>query len=368
MNRAPTKPILLNGLFLGRPISGVRLTGREWIAALLSLIEDQPDLAPRGVTLALPPSLPPEWPGLRFAEAPPSWLKLLRAGGPSHAWEQSWLALQAQSFRILSFCNSFPLLAPDQVVWIHDTHTLDSPESYARAYRAWGAMHWQRVKHSDWPVATISAFSKSRLVAHGLKADRIQVIHCGGDHLQRTPPNTTVLAAYGLTDCPFILIVGSRAKHKNVAFAVQALLDHGPKDAKIVLVGLGQPGQYAAAGLPESGDRVVMLPPLNDAKLRALFQATALAMTPSKLEGFGLPAVEAMWEGAPVAVSNCSSLPEVGAGAALLFDPNDAASIGEAARLALSEPTATQLRAQSIARRADFTWRAGARTIIDAFF
>ena len=87
-------------------------------------------------------------------------------------------------------------------------------------------------------------------------------------------------------------------------------------------------------------------------------------MFPSLYEGFGLPVLEAMCRGVPVACSNASSLPEVAGEAALLFDPGDTAQIaGAIRRLLHDEELAAELVARGRDQCARFSWReAAART------
>jgi glycosyltransferase involved in cell wall biosynthesis len=95
---------------------------------------------------------------------------------------------------------------------------------------------------------------------------------------------------------------------------------------------------------------------------------------PSFIEGFGNPVAEAMACGCPVVTSNCSAMPEVAGGAALLVDPHDPASIAAALRRVTQDPAlAAELRQLGLARAARLDWRAFAaanlalyRKVLDA--
>jgi len=85
-------------------------------------------------------------------------------------------------------------------------------------------------------------------------------------------------------------------------------------------------------------------------------------------EGFGLPVLESMARGVPVACSNASSLPEVAGEAALLFDPRDESAIAEALRRLLDDPKLReQLRARGLVRVAEFTWQRTARLTLASY-
>jgi glycosyltransferase involved in cell wall biosynthesis len=94
-------------------------------------------------------------------------------------------------------------------------------------------------------------------------------------------------------------------------------------------------------------------------ELVALYRRAAALVFPSLYEGFGLPPVEAMACGCPVAASNAASLPEVVGDAAVLFDPRDPGSIAAGIEEALAR--ADELGSRGIGRAAAFTWDATAR-------
>ena len=89
---------------------------------------------------------------------------------------------------------------------------------------------------------------------------------------------------------------------------------------------------------------------------------------PSLYEGFGLPILEAMACGTPVVASNTSSLPEVVGEAGLLVDPLNTDALAAALELALlDEPLRARLRRRGLARAAQFSWPAAARSLLGIY-
>jgi len=92
-------------------------------------------------------------------------------------------------------------------------------------------------------------------------------------------------------------------------------------------------------------------------RLRGLYQSARALAFPSFFEGWGLPIVEAFGVGLPVACSNATMLPDLAAGAALLFDPHDQDSIShQLERVWTDEATRKDLKISGLARAKDFSW------------
>jgi glycosyltransferase involved in cell wall biosynthesis len=104
------------------------------------------------------------------------------------------------------------------------------------------------------------------------------------------------------------------------------------------------------------------------ADLEGLYALAACFAFPSLYEGFGLPVLEAMARGVPVACSDRASLREVAGSAALVFDPEDPRSIANAVTRLLDDPAeAERLRVAGRAQASRFTWEATARGVLETY-
>ena len=107
---------------------------------------------------------------------------------------------------------------------------------------------------------------------------------------------------------------------------------------------------------------------LTSGELESLFSAATMFVFPSLYEGFGLPVIEAMVRGVPVACSDRGALREVAEGAALLFDPEQPAQISDAMTKLISDPDAAdRLREAGRSRAAKFTWQNAARATLAGY-
>jgi glycosyltransferase involved in cell wall biosynthesis len=162
------------------------------------------------------------------------------------------------------------------------------------------------------------------------------------------------------------LSVSAKRPHKNLLRLIEALAAI-PAGERPLLVIPGYPTPHER----ELRERAAELGVLDDlrlldwvssAELEGLYALAALFVFPSLHEGFGLPVLEAMRRGVPVACSDASSLPEVAGDAALFFDPHDPRAIADAMRRLLSDRVlADRLRSAGREQAARFTWEATAR-------
>jgi glycosyltransferase involved in cell wall biosynthesis len=170
---------------------------------------------------------------------------------------------------------------------------------------------------------------------------------------------------------PIVLSVAQKRRYKRLDVALRATADLRDHGAALVLVGPSTPHEEELRALAhqlEIEDRVHFLDWVTERELEGLYDACSLFVLPSLIEGFGLPVLEAMRRGAPVACSNRASLPEVVGDAALTFDPEDQSQVTAAIRRLLVEP---QLRKRLVRlgqeRAASFSWRRTAEATVESY-
>ena len=198
--------------------------------------------------------------------------------------------------------------------------------------------------------------------------DKVDVVPLG---LGSTPhpviaPEHELRERLGAGDRPIVLCVAAMRPHKNLCSArARGSADPGRTDARCwcspaIRRAHGQELRRLAGELGVAGD--VRFPGWVDAsELEGLYAAAACFVFPSLIEGFGLPVLEAMARGVPVACSGRGSLSEVAGNAALLFDPESEPAIAAVIeRLLRDRAEADRLAAAGRERARRFTWAATA--------
>ncbi len=274
------------------------------------------------------------------------------------------------------------LVGPPTASICYDLIPLLRPDTYLAdpVMRRWYYRALLQLQHSVGLLA-ISASSQAEIVA-GLDVapDRVANIMAGvGAHFRPAAagdePNGSVLARYGLQS-GYVLCVGAVEQRKNLAGLIQAYASLPPplrRAHPLVATGWNDPHQLpplrraaAAAGLAD-GELRLLTSFVPDRDLPGLYRGSAVTVSPSLHEGFGLSVAEAMACGAAVICSNASSLPEVIGRADATFDPLQPDSIAARLRAVLEQPGfRDDLRRSGRARSALFTWQRTARRAWDA--
>ena len=227
--------------------------------------------------------------------------------------------------------NILPLALPrGQVVTIHDLNFLADPDSYDPGYRSYAErMFRHSATHAD-RILTDSRWSARQLeILLGVPAMRIVVAYPGLDHSLRVEPaprDPAFPKAYAL-------FVGQTEPHKNVGVLIEAWRGHVPRRLHLVIAGRAGRDDDRLRSIV-ARDRVLrelvhFEGAVDEPRLARLYEDATCFLFPSRTEGFGFPPLEAMARGVPTAVANSSSLPEVTAGGALIFDPNDPEGLAE---------------------------------------
>lgn len=229
--------------------------------------------------------------------------------------------------------------------------------------RITGALVAGGAKRADRVIVAATQTRDDLVDVAGLDPSKIDVIPYGisAPSVQATPQDE-LRDRLGLGDRPLILSPSARQPHKNLARLIEAhALLEGPRPL-LVLPGYAtaQDGElYRRTTELGLSDDVRWLGWIEQADLEALYGCSELLVFPSLYEGFGLPVLEAMQRGLPVACSDRGSLAEIAGDAALIFDPEDPAAIAAAvSRLHGDEALRQQLVAAGRAQAARFTWTA----------
>ncbi len=211
-------------------------------------------------------------------------------------------------------------------------------------------------------VVTISRSAAEDIArACAVEPSTIEVVHLAAREAT-TPGTRESLAALGVpTDREYVLTPAARRPNKNIPGLLRALaLLPAESSPLLVLPGADGGRDEEIAALIEKlgiGDRVVFPGWVDDATLDTLYSNALGLIFPSLMEGFGLPILEAMQCGCPVATSNRSSMPEIGGDAAIYFDPTDEAAIADAiTTLSTDSLLRDRLSAAGLARAAEFNW------------
>jgi glycosyltransferase involved in cell wall biosynthesis len=287
------------------------------------------------------------------------------------------LALTRRLDVLHSPANAGPVRVPGvaSVITLHDTTWLHAPEEWGTpaAVRTMDRVAAPTVRRADRVITVSESAARDIHELLGVPRDRIDVVHHGvrAELSARATAERELRERLGLEDDPVILCVGQKRRYKNQEALVRVLSHSETSDARLVLPGAPTPYEERLHELArETGvaDRVHTPPWLSEPDLEALYRLARCLVLPSRLEGFGMPVLEAMARGVPVGCSNRSALPEVAGDAALLFDPDDDAAVAAAVdRLLHDVDLREQLAARGRARAAQFTWAAAADATVASY-
>jgi glycosyltransferase involved in cell wall biosynthesis len=224
-------------------------------------------------------------------------------------------------------------------------------------------------RHADALVAVSAAAREDVIATLGVPADRVVLAPNGVDRptaVEPLPAEQVRLRRRLDPGARIVLCVAAMRPHKNQALLVRALAEL-PDD--VVLVLAGHPEAYAdelqaLAIRTGVAGRLRIAGYVDDAELEALWRMAGCAAFPTLGEGFGLPVVEALARGVPVAASDIPVLREVGGPTPRWFDPRDPVGAARAVAEALEQPGDDPAAVTWAGR---FTWAAAAERTYEAY-
>jgi len=277
---------------------------------------------------------------------------------------QFWVQIQLPrhvSGGLLSFCNLAPIRLTRHIACIHDLLPWLAPDSYSLPFRAAHRFILPILGHRARLITTVSRLSRDHLVRCRIAAqEKIVVTYNGADHASRWAPERSSLQ---LGRRPFVLCLGRNHKHKNVALAwrIAGALDAMGLDVYLA----GQLDENVLMGFGPKPHNVRLLGRVMDDDLAKVLAAATCFLLPSHIEGFGLPAVEAMVWGCPVLASTAPALPEICGDAALYAEPDDAkAWIAGIVKLSTDQRLRARIIAAGRVRANAYSWRCIAETYL----
>ena len=287
------------------------------------------------------------------------------------------MAARARVGLLHSLASTAPLWGPfGRIATVHDLIYARFPEAHPGLRDRGMRVLVPAAARRSQRVIAISRSTRDDLVALlGLAPAKIDVIAQapGTTGRARALPEPQTRERFGLGGREVVLSLSAKRPHKNLARLLGALA-RIDADRRPLLVLPGYPTWHEgelrerAAALGVSDD-VRFLGWVSAEELEGLWGLARAFVFPSMYEGFGLPVLEAMARGVPVACSSASSLPEVAGDAALLFDPYDEAAIAAAieALLVEDERTRARTRARGLARAQQFSWQRTARETLASY-
>lgn len=262
-----------------------------------------------------------------------------------------------------------------RVVTIHDLHYRVVPEAHFGVRGLGMRVLVPLAAHRSHRIIAISQSTAADIRRYlRVPPSRVDVIPegVGASPAGDPEPEAALRERHGLGDRAVALSVSAKRPHKNLMALLEAVAAM-PAQRRPVLVipGYATPHEQQLRERAQAlgiGDDVRFLGWVSGAELEGLYALASVFVFPSLYEGFGLPVLEAMRRGVPVACSNRSSLPEVAGEAALLFDPEDPRAITAAVERVLLDPAEAQrLRTAGHEQAARFTWAATARATVASY-
>lgn len=336
--------LAVNGRFLSQATTGTQRYALELVTRLAARHGDR-------VVVHVPK-------GTHVPDAIAGAARVRESRATGQVFEQVVLPWLARRDLLLSLGGPAPVLARRQVATLHDVSVFRHPETYSRGFRTWYRTMYRVLARRAVRVLTVSSFSAGELQAVlGLAPERVSVVPNGSDHVDRFTASSPDLG--GVEDqladgTPWVLCVGTFARHKNLVPALDALDEAGIRS--VVVGARGGNRVFADAG-PARWSHATFAGRLSDDELAWLYGTATVLVFPSLYEGFGIPVVEAQRLGCPVVALRAGPMAEVAGEGAVLCDASEPLQVVEAVREIASDAARRSALVEAGRRNAArYTW------------
>ncbi len=297
--------------------------------------------------------------------APPVPLAKIRL--PPSVLYESWRYLGAPSLRAPKDVDLWHLTVPvppprmsePLVSTVHDLLPITSPEYFTGRGADLMSRGLERIRSESAAVTVPSEVVAEQCRANGFAASRLHVVPWGFKPSRVAPEiQHRVMAKHNLRG-PIVLFVGTIEPRKGLDVLMDALARMWEPATLVVVgpAGWGDLNSRARNAITRSQKSVRFLGFISTPELRALQSAADVACVPSRDEGFGLPALEAMGQGAPLVTTAGTAMAEVAGEAARLVPVGDAAALGLALDEVLGDKAlSAKLVEAGRSRAAQFSW------------
>ncbi len=354
--------VCLVGLLAGGR-SGVPRYAAKLATALDTVSPEFPDLSlvllttHAGARTTNPRTIELELVGRPFAKA---------TAGPQRIIAEQLAASSARADLLHFFDLSGPLLALRRpfVATVHDA-AIRHGFQRTRLVLHKRLLAARAIRHAK-AIVAVSAFASDEAVSRfGAQASRIHVLRSGPGFVS---PGRG--GAGAPDDGPYVLYVGNLSAHKNLPFLVRAFTE-ADLDARLLLVGTrGEQFEEVRRAVESSPERrrIEVRRDVNDDELDRLYRTAAMVVLPSRYEGFGFTALEAMARGCPVLASDIPALREISGDGAWLLPADDRGAWAAAMRRVLADsPLREDLRRRGELTVGRYSWEKTARGICRLF-
>lgn len=266
------------------------------------------------------------------------------------------------------------------VVTVHDLAWLETPELMdGRPLMRRIRQHYYKrgmrfaLSHATRIISVSEATAERIRAVAPERAERIRVTHNAAEAMFVPPADLGAVASAAAavvgSFAPYYVVVGKNEPYKGHEVAIRAFARAGAADELLVLIQRAGSGSHLRK-LAEQlgvGARLRFLPAVSGAELVTLLQGARALLQPSVVEGFGIPALEAMACGCPVIASDTPALLEVMGGAGLHAKVGDHEATAHAMTRLRASGMRDDLRARGLARARSFSWEHTAQATLAVY-